>query len=366
MYYIGLISGTSTDAVDAVLCSFSGGRTQVRASRCLRFPPSLRRRLRAMSADTPLVEAMRLDAALGDVFATAALRLLSASGLSASQVKAIGSHGQTLWHEPGGKPPFTVQVADPNRIARRTGIMTVADFRRMDMAGGGGGAPLASAFHQWQFGRGRKPVAVLNIGGLANLTVIQRTTRSLLGFDTGPGNGLMDDWIARHKGMVMDKNGAWAASGRVCTDLLKSLLRDPYFTAPPPKSSGREYFNLRWLDSHLVPLKKRRPRPVDVQATLLYLSAMTMAGAVRCTAADCAEVLVCGGGVHNRSLVTALRHLLKEKKVISTSDRGLDPDDVEAVTFAWLAMRRLRKQPCDLRSITGARQPAVLGAVYRP
>ena len=365
MYYTGLISGTSTDAVDAALCSFAGGRTQVLASRCQRFPAALRRRLRATSADMPLAEVMRLDAVLGDIFADTALRLLADCGLAPSRVAAIGSHGQTLWHEPGGEPPFTVQVADPNRIARRTGIVTVADFRRMDMAGGGGGAPLACAFHQWQFGRGRRPIAVLNIGGIANLTVTRHSSHPLCGYDTGPGNGLMDDWIARHKGVAMDKNGVWAATGRVQADLLEHLLADPYFAVSPPKSSGREYFNLHWLDKRLRLLKKKW-RPVDVQATLMHLSAQTMADAVLRSAATCADVLVCGGGVHNRLLFNLLCRLLPAKRVVSTSDRGLDPDYIEAVAFAWLAMRRLRRQPCHLGAVTGADQPAILGGVYQP
>jgi anhydro-N-acetylmuramic acid kinase len=359
--YLGLISGTSADGIDAALVRFEPAIEVVAAS-ATAYPPALRERLLALTAPNaaiPLDEFGALDVAVGECFAQAALDLLAQTDTPASAVHAIGSHGQTVRHRPAGPHPFSLQIGDATVIAERTGICTVADFRRADVAAGGQGAPLAPAFHAAILSH-LAPCAVLNLGGIANLSLLARDG-SVLGFDTGPANCLLDAWNARHHGTACDRDGVWAASGRVDSNLLDALLADPYFSAAPPKSSGREHFNLAWLEARLpgTPIP-----PADVQATLLALSARTIANALRDFASDTAHVLACGGGVHNRALMTALASAIAPATLASTASVGVDPDYVEAALFAWLARERLAGRPGNLPSVSGARGPRVLGAVH--
>ena len=359
--YLGLISGTSADGIDAALVRFEP-RFELAATRTFPYPTALRERVLALAtsnASIALDDCGHLDVQLGEQFASAALSLLRDADIDADAVAAIGSHGQTVCHRPGGAYPFTLQIGDPSVIAERTGITTIADFRRADVAAGGQGAPLLPALHAAVFTDPKIPRAILNLGGIANITVLGGD-RDVLGFDTGPANCLLDAWAARHLGTSRDEGGAWARSGRVDDELLACWLTDPYFAAAPPKSTGREVFNLDWLDGR-VPA---HTSPADVQATLLALSVRSIATAIRAHGHGTREVYACGGGVHNAALMQALRVELPDLRIDTTAALGLDPDYVEAVGFAWLAQARLAGQPGNLPSVTGARGPRVLGAIY--
>ena len=370
--YLGMISGTSMDAIDAALIEVPDEPAAAAASRLpfhLRaasatpFDAPLKARIAAL-IDAPervsLDEIGQVDAALGESFARAALALLATAGVAPAGVRALGSHGQTLRHRPDLAPPFTWQIGDPNVIAELTGITVVADFRRRDVAAGGQGAPLAPVFHDQVFRSEREDRVIANLGGIANITVLARG-RAVIGFDTGPANRLLDAWIARHGPAAFDAAGVWAASGQVDTPLLDRLLEEPYLGLPPPKSTGRELFNLAWLEARLG---ARRLRPEDVQATLLEYSAVTVAGAVAAQAPD-AALYVCGGGAHNEALMRALTRLRAPHPVASTAALGLDPDYVEAAAFAWFAHRTLAGAPANAPSVTGAKGLRILGGVYR-
>lgn len=361
--YLGLISGTSADSIDSVLVSFSRGGPQLLASHAHPWPTTLRERMLGLAqGETALdLDAFgRLDVQIGHCFADAALQLLERSGTSASAVRAIGSHGQTLRHRPTGTYPFTLQLGDPSVIAERCGIDVVADFRRADIAAGGQGAPLLPALHAMLLGRPGHTRVVLNLGGIANITVLDADGR-VLGFDTGPANGLLDAWCLRQRGEPFDRDGAYAASGRLDAGLLDALLADPYFALPPPKSTGREHFHLAWLATHAP---SAALDPADVQATLLELTARSIAMAIAQHAPNADEVLACGGGVHNGALMRRLGELLAPRVLLSTSRYGIDPDFLEATAFAWLARQRLLGLPGNLPAVTGARGPRVLGAIY--
>ncbi|MEO7050296.1 MAG: anhydro-N-acetylmuramic acid kinase [Rhodanobacter sp.] len=361
--YIGLISGTSADGIDAALVRFRDDLPQTLARHNHPWPPLLRERMLAMAqgaAALDLDDWGRLDVEIGYQFADAARRLLALSGTAASAVRAIGSHGQTLRHRPGGDYPFTLQLGDPSVIAERCGIDVVADFRRADVAAGGQGAPLLPALHAMLLRAPGRARAVLNLGGIANITVLA-ADGGVRGFDTGPANGLLDAWCQRHCGEPFDRDGIFAASGQILPGLLETLLGDPYFALPPPKSTGREYFHLGWL-AGIVPLAALKP--ADVQATLLELTAQSVAHAVTRYAPDTRDVLVCGGGVHNPRLMQRLAELLAPRHLSSTAEHGVDPDFLEATAFAWLARQRLLKLPGNLPAVTGARGPRVLGAIY--
>ena len=358
--HLGLISGTSADGIDAALVRFAP-RLEVVGAITTPYPDHLRARLLALAsanAAIPLDDYGALDVAVGTCFADAALALLRATRVDRRDVAAIGSHGQTVRHRPKGEHPFTLQIGDPSVIAERTRITTVADFRRADVAAGGQGAPLLPALHAALFA-GDATRIVLNLGGIANITVLD-PGHDVLGFDTGPANCLLDAWALRHLGTTRDEGGAWARGGRIDRDLLAALASDPYFTAAPPKSTGREHFNLDWLDARL----NADAPPQDVQATLLALSADSIADAIRSAAPGVREVFACGGGVHNPALMDALRERVAPATLQSTAALGLDPDYVEAAGFAWLARARLAGAPGNLPSVTGARGPRVLGAIY--
>lgn len=361
--YLGLISGTSADSIDAALVSFERSAPQVHATHAHPWPSALRQRMLALMQNEAALDLDafgRLDVEIAHCFADAALQLLEQSGTPATSVRAIGSHGQTVRHRPTGSYPFTMQLGDASVIAERCGIDVVADFRRADVAAGGQGAPLLPALHAMLLARVGHSRAVLNLGGIANITVLG-ADGTVLGFDTGPANGLLDAWCLRHRGEPFDRYGVFAASGRVDTALLDALLADPYFALPPPKSTGREHFHLGWLAAHpqLASLS-----PADVQATLLELTACSVSEAIdRQTPAD-ADVLFCGGGTHNRRLMQRLSELLAPRVVSSTAAHGIDPDFLEATAFAWLARQRLLGLPGNLSAVTGARGPRVLGAIY--
>ena len=360
--YLGLISGTSADGIDAALVRFGAGSTKLVCARTYAYPESLRTRVVALAksrASVALDDYGRLDVEIGECFAAAAIALLREAGIDPSAVTAIGSHGQTVCHRPNGTFPFTLQIGDPSVIAERTGILTIADFRRADVAAGGQGAPLLPALHAAVMSDPVIPRAILNLGGIANLTMLAPGC-DVLGFDTGPANCLLDAWATRHLGLARDEGGAWARSGHIDEDLLKEWLADPYFAAAPPKSTGREVFNLDWLDAHVSP----SIAPADVQATLLALSARSIADALRIHGVGTREVFACGGGVHNAALMNALRAELAEMRVDTTTALGLDPDFVEAAGFAWLARARLAGEPGNLLSVTGAHGPRLLGAIY--
>ena len=365
--HIGLISGTSTDAVDAALVDLTPDGVALIASHSEPIPDDIAAALRTV-IDSPTIDRAtfwQLDVRVGRLFADAAMKLIEAAGVETSRVRAIGSHGQTVYHAPDGDFPSTVQIGDPNVIAERTGITTVADLRRRDMAAGGQGAPLATAFHDAVFRSTARDRVVVNIGGIANVTLLPaHAERPVLGFDTGPGNTLMDVWIQRIRGATMDADGAWARSGR-CNDRLLALLEtEPYFALPIPQSTGRELFNLAWLDGYLARLGES-PAPEDVQRTLCELTVTTIAAAIRHHAPETREVLVCGGGAHNRLVMERLGEALRPIDVSSTEHIGFDPDWVEAATFAWLAGRTLDGLPGNLPSVTGASHPVILGAVYK-
>lgn len=365
--YIGLMSGTSMDGIDAGLFDIGDRRCDTVATHSIPYPEALRARLLAASRNPDLCtidEIGELDTWTGREFARAAEELIGNSKAARSRIRAIGSHGQTLRHRPRAAHPFTIQIGDANTIAARTGITTVADFRRRDLALGGEGAPLATAFHRQFLADAKESRVVLNIGGFANITILP-TAGAVSGFDTGPGNTLLDAWIQAKKNLACDRDGQWAATG-LCDDaLLARLLDDPYFDAPPPKSTGFEYFNLRWLENRLPPPgDPHAPADEDVEATLVWLTVATIADAIRRHAPDAVRVLVCGGGVNNPLLMQGLARALPEVRVESTAARGIEPGWVEAATFAWLAQRRLDGLAGSLPSVTGASAEAVLGAVY--
>lgn len=360
--YIGLISGTSADGIDAALCRFTP-QPELVLAHTHAWPAALRKRILAVAQGEQTLDLDaygQLDVALGECFADATKALLSKAHVEATDVTAIGSHGQTIRHRIRGKHPFTLQIGDPSVIAERTGIDTVADFRRADVAAGGQGAPLMPAFHAAMLGDRGRVRAVLNLGGIANLSVL-RPDGSVIGFDTGPANGLMDAWCQLQRGEPFDADGALAARGTPDADLLGKMLADPYFSLPAPKSTGREYFHLEWLRgvtriNHL--------NPADVQATLLALTVQTIASAVRREAPDAFEIVACGGGVHNRALMRALKKALDPRPLVTSDAHGVPADHVESMGFAWLAYRRLHGEPGNLPAVTGAVGPRLLGSLY--
>ncbi len=362
--FIGLMSGTSADGIDAALVQFpAAGGCRFVHGHTFDWEPETRAALIALGQGREPVslDALgQLDAEVGIAFAAAANGLLERAGIDRARVQAIGSHGQTIRHRPTSDPAFTWQIGDANRIAELTGITTVADFRRRDVAAGGHGAPLMPAFHLAMLGSADEDRAVLNLGGIANLSLLARDG-SLRGFDTGPANALLDGWCQRHRGTAFDADGAFAASGQVDAELLARLLDDPWFALPPPKSTGREQFHLDWVDARIggEPLA-----PADVQATLLELTAATVADALLAHLPGAKRLLVCGGGVRNPALLQRIGARLPGVTVVSSAEHGLDPDYMEAMGFAWLARETLAGRPGNLPSVSGARGPRILGAIH--
>jgi anhydro-N-acetylmuramic acid kinase len=363
--FIGIMSGTSMDGIDASLVEFGSQGHQHLSSHNHPWPKELQQQLRAISqpSDNEIDRLGVLDAQVADEFSSCVHRLLKQSGIDPQQISAIGSHGQTIRHRPKAEIPFTMQIGDPNRIAEQTGITTVADFRRRDMAAGGQGAPLVCAFHEAMLRDSQETRVALNIGGIANITILPADADTpISGFDTGPGNTLMDAWVRRHLDRQYDESGTWAAGGKVVQPLLTELLKVDYLQLSPPKSTGPELFSLSWLDSILDRLPPIDPQ--DVQATLLEFSATTISQAIRNEAAECNRVIVCGGGVHNPTLLERLKKGLESIAVESSANYGLDPDHVEAMAFAWLARQTLLGAPGNIPQVTGASGPRVLGAIY--
>ncbi|RBL29887.1 anhydro-N-acetylmuramic acid kinase [Xanthomonas oryzae pv. oryzae] len=366
LLYLGLMSGTSADGIDAALVRFAEDthrRCELVAGTTVAWEPQLRETLVALGqgAETVAIDALgQLDAQVGLAFAAAANQLIRDSGVERRRIRAIGSHGQTIRHRPEADPAFTWQIGDASRIAEHTGITTVADFRRRDVAAGGQGAPLMPAFHLAMLGAGDQDSAVLNLGGIGNLTLIPRDG-AVLGFDTGPANALLDSWCQRHHGTPFDAEGAFAASGRVDAALLQALLAGPWFALPPPKSTGREQFHLDWV---LQAMGSARLDAADVQATLLELTAASVADALLRLQPSTRRVLVCGGGVRNPVLLARLAARLPGVVVESSARYGLDPDYLEAMGFAWLAAELLAGRAANLPSVTGAAGPRLLGAIY--
>jgi len=344
-YYIGLMSGTSADAIDAVLVDLSQ-QPKLLAQHSLKLSTDLRTRIHALClpGDNEIERMGALDVELGELFAQATQELLASTAMSPQNIIAIGSHGQTIRHRPPGtsldtQRHFSLQIGDPNVIAQQTGITTVADFRRRDMAAGGQGAPLVPAFHRAIFAQPQVNRVIVNIGGMANITWLPKEGMAL-GFDTGPGNVLMDSWIQTHLGLGYDKQGDWAKSGNSDSALVKTMLQHPFFAQQAPKSTGREAFNAEWLHENLM-LLERSLAPADVQASLLELSAQSIAQAINDLSTEPKEVLVCGGGAYNQALMLRLEQCLNRATLASTASLGIAPEWIEAMAFAWLAQQTL-------------------------
>lgn len=362
-FFVGLMSGTSMDGIDAVLAHFRKDRSLkiVATNRC-QYSPPLKRRIEALTRDqgTPS-EIGAVDAILGDEFARCTLELLRRASVSATSITAIGSHGQTVFHQVSGSSPFTMQLGDPNRVAEHTGITTVGDFRRRDIAAGGQGAPLAPAFHQWHFSTPGRDRAIVNLGGIANITCLFADGSAPVGFDTGPGNRLMDLWCHDQWGNEYDVDGYHAAQGRIQPRLIANMLSDPYFALRGPRSTGREYFNREWLHHYLRRYEQEKAE--DIQRTLAALTAETVVQGLR-QVHEPSEVFLCGGGAFNPVLVKEIRQRMGQATVETTDSAGLDPQAVEGAAFAWLARQRLLGRTAEIARVTGADGPRVLGALY--
>ena len=368
-YCIGLMSGTSLDGVDGVLVDFAEG-TQVLWHASRGFDAALRAELLALNTPDGRDELHRAALAanaLARSYAEVVRELLQATGLAPAQIAAIGAHGQTVRHRPQmfDGTGYTLQLNSPALLAELSGVAVVADLRSRDVAAGGQGAPLVPAFHQGVFGRPGETVLVLNIGGIANLSVLAGDG-TVLGFDCGPGNALMDGWCQTHTGQPYDDGGQWAATGQVLPALLDRLLAEPFLQQPPPKSTGRDLFHADWLAGHLSAsaTSAADARPADVQATLTEFTARACASAVQRFGRGGGELLVCGGGAFNTQLMQRIAALLPGVAVDTTAARGLPPQQVEAAAFAWLARQALLGLPGNLPAVTGARGPRILGAIH--
>ena len=363
--YVGLMSGTSLDGVDGVLVDFSGPTPQVLAHHALPFDAALKAELMALntSGADELHRASLAANALVRVYAQSVQALLAHTGFTAQDVRAIGAHGQTVRHQPGAfdGTGYTTQINNPSLLAELTGIAVVADFRSRDVAAGGQGAPLVPLFHQGFFGHAHHALGVLNIGGIANLSVLH-STGDVLGFDCGPGNALMDHWCQQHTGQAFDHNGDWAASGQVLDALLDRLLQEPFLHQTPPKSTGRDLFHPAWLAKHLQPFASAHP--VDVQATLTEFTARACVADVVRHVPDAKELIVCGGGALNGWLMQRLQAGLPQLDVVSSQERGMPPLQVEATAFAWLARQTVLGQPGNLPKVTGAQGARILGGIF--
>ena len=367
--YIGMMSGTSLDAIDAVLAEIGpDGETQLRGAVSAPFAPPLRQALLALQTrgDNEIHREHLAANALAIAYADLVKQLLADSKRQPSEISAIGAHGQTIRHQAGSNTAlaYTHQTLNPALLAELTGIDVIADFRSRDLAAGGHGAPLVPAFHAQQFASD-KNTAVLNLGGIANLTILPQNG-AVTGFDCGPGNMLMDAWIAKHQGKAFDQDGAWAAQGAVNDSLLERMLADPFFAKAPPKSTGRDDFHLQWLEKQLG---GNAFKTEDVQATLLRLTVTTALQSILLYAPQTEVLIVCGGGVRNTALLNSLRELAQAMfthalEIRSSEANGIDPQLVEAMAFAWLAWAHKTKRPANLPAVTGASGPRILGACY--
>ncbi len=360
------MSGTSIDGIDAGLVEFSGDKIQLIEFNYLPFSDSVKSTIQQLSqADSPisLKEYGATDTHLGHLFAQAVNKLLDKANIPSSDISAIGSHGQTIYHAPDISSAFSLQIGDPNIIAEKTGITTVADFRRRDIAAGGQGAPLVPAFHQaffsQQFNLKKQNISVINIGGIANITYL--SADKTIGFDIGPGNTLMDYWIQKNLNKPYDSKGDWAKTGAANPDLVKHLKQDPYFKLSPPKSTGKEYFSSTWLSEKIRPFTDCSTN--DIQASLCQFTADSITDAIQQHAPQTDHTLICGGGIHNEHLIASIRNNLKHP-VTSTAEFGINPDHVEAMAFAWLARQTINNLSGNLIEVTGAKAPVILGGIY--
>lgn len=361
---IGMLSGTSRDGVDAVLVNFSGSCMEMMHATCTPYPPAIKQKLDQLleTGDAPGKDVSSLlDISLGHFFARTAQNLVREAGMEMSDIRAIGSHGQNVWHQPWGKHPVSIQLGKPELIAKNTSTTVVGNFRSADVEAGGQGAPLAPLLHQQLFRDKHEDRAILNLGGIANLTILP-ASGGIAGFDCGPGNCLMDAWTRLHLQKDYDNNGRWAAKGRLDPALLDRLLEDTYFNQTPPKSTGLEYFNISWLDKLL---DQSGLAEVDIQTTLAELTARSIAMSLSHSGFP-ARLLVCGGGVHNVFLMRRIAAALPNVRVATTTRYGANPDWVEGLLFAWLAHQRLNGRVQDTAPITGADHPVLLGDIHQP
>lgn len=367
--YIGLMSGTSIDGIDAALVAINGNQCELIAHHLEPMSPALVAGLHQLCApsDNEIAQQAAIEVSLTDAFSSACSNLLRVANIDVSAIKAIGSHGQTIRHYP--ERGFTLQIGDANRLAVLTGIDTIADFRRKDMALGGQGAPLVPAFHQAVFQTTQIDRAIINIGGLSNITFLPADqTQTVIGYDTGPGNTLLDAWFKQHgqANKSYDEDGLWASQGKIYQPLLNQLLKDEYLAILPPKSTGRERYNLAWLDTQLASIYNQFKAEVDardVQRTLIEFTAFTIADEVKKLMPH-GEVYICGGGAANPLLMQSLTKNMSAYRVSSTQDIGIHPDWVEAIAFAWLAKQHVHQLPGNLPAVTGASRQAVLGSFY--
>lgn len=372
-YYLGMMSGTSLDGVDIGLVDFSQD-PQLILSDFFPMPEDLREKLTTLvqAGETTLQNLGELDHKLALLYSDCVNAFLQKNALLPNQIQAIGCHGQTVWHSPNSQFPFTMQLGDMNLLAAKTGISVIGDFRRKDMAWGGQGAPLVPAFHEAVFSNSNFATAVLNIGGISNVSILF-PNQAVIGFDMGPGNTLLDQWIEKHQGLRYDENGKWAAKGNVNKVLLDELLNEPFFSLPAPKSTGRELFNLDWLNQKIAKTREKLTalsvemslRPEDVQATLVELTVTSIVNALNQPQTDLPKrLLVCGGGAKNSLIMCELHDNLLDWQVGTTTEQGFDIDYVEAAAFAWLAYCRMNNLPANLPSVTGAKSAVSLGAIF--
>ena len=366
-YYIGLMSGTSIDGIDAALVHFAKNKINIVSTYTLPIGDELKQEILGLCTpgNNEIARMSTLDQLLGELFAQAALAVCANARIAPEDIKAIGSHGQTIRHHPKTKTHrgFSLQIGDPNIIAQGTGITTITDFRRRDIAAGGHGAPLAPAFHRTAFSAADKDRMVVNLGGIANISYLP-AKGTTLGFDSGPANMLMDSWCYKHTKQPYDRDGLWAESGETNGELLHQLLQHPYFVAAPPKSTGRETFNIQWLENALKGIKTNIRRE-DVQATLLNLTVQTIAEAIKqIDPANAAEVYICGGGAKNAALRKQLAAAVAPRALANTKALGIDGDWVECAAFAWLAKQTLAHQSGNLPEVTGAQKGVILGGIY--
>ena len=369
--FLGVISGTSMDAIDVVTLCVEGTHLYTTGHYSEQYTPSFRNTLEALchperhTQSNELDTAAEADVEMGHLIAHAVSTALREQNLEPEDIAAIGSHGQNIRHRPEHARPFSLQIGNPSIIAELTGITTIADFRMADVAAGGQGAPLAPGFHQAAFACEQESRGILNLGGIANITCLPKNEcEPVIGYDTGPANTLLDQWCQRHRNTPFDNNGEWAMTGNVVPDLLESMLRDGYFSRQAPKSTGREHFNLNWVEERLPGLTGQATRPEDIQRTLLELSAQSIAGALNQQELDC--IHTCGGGVGNRALLDRLAQLCEARLVGTTQELGIHPQHVEGAAFAWFAHQTLHRQPSNLPSVTGARRGKILGGIYFP
>ena len=364
--YVGLMSGTSLDGIDVAIVDFGNFPPRIIYGHTTPYPDSVRQRLHNLcqSPSTTLDLLYGLDAELGELYAKTVNQALELASIDSAGVAALGCHGQTIRHSPDSAMPYTAQIGDPNRIAALTGITTVADFRRKDIALGGQAAPLAPAFHRFMFRSSDENRGLINIGGIANISYLPADTmQPVLGFDTGPGNTLLNYWNEKNQGSAFDDAGTWAGSGSVIDSLLEKMIStEDYFRLDPPKSTGTEFFNPHWLLKFIDENYKAN----DVQATLVELTAVTIANAISQLPQRLESIYVCGGGAHNNYLLERLEANLAQGKLATTKALGLDPDFVEAAAFAWLARERIKLRTGNIPEVTQAQNAGILGGIYVP